>query len=108
MRAADLDVVATATVAQANSELEDARAAATQTRQDAHARKCEQPPKRDVLPKSASARHALESRLGSLLTLEAGAEMSPPGGKTLLGVANARAARSRPLAYGDTRYQRHT
>jgi hypothetical protein len=39
MRAADLDAVANATVAQADSELKDARGAATQTEEDAHAEK---------------------------------------------------------------------
>jgi hypothetical protein len=39
MRAADLDAVANATVAQADSELKDALGAATQTEEDAHAEK---------------------------------------------------------------------
>ncbi|MDT5229982.1 MAG: hypothetical protein QOI39_482 [Mycobacterium sp.] len=39
MRAADLDAVANATVAQADSELKDARGAATQAEEDAHAEK---------------------------------------------------------------------
>jgi len=39
MRAADLDAVANATVAQADSELKDARGAATQAEEEAHAEK---------------------------------------------------------------------
>jgi hypothetical protein len=39
MRAADLDAAANATIAQADSELKDARRAATQAEQDAHAEK---------------------------------------------------------------------
>jgi hypothetical protein len=67
MRAADLDAVANATVAQANSELKDARGAATQAVEDARAEKAQEAKQaRDTAEeRKRAARQAADQRAGA-------------------------------------------
>jgi hypothetical protein len=67
MRAADLDAVANATIAQANSELKDARGAATQAVQDARAEKAQEAKQaqKTAEERKRTARNAADQRAGA-------------------------------------------